>query len=186
MKKQIIREQMLVLRKQLDDRSYVKLSRKAQDRLIAVVDFQRATTLALYSPIRHEVATDQLFSSALVAGKRIFYPRIRGENLEFCQVFSVDELVVGAFGVAEPVDEVTIAVADLDLIVVPGVAFSFDGFRLGYGRGFYDRQLVGRPATTITIGLCFDFQLINQLPAEEHDQKLDYIVTETKFIPCRT
>lgn len=186
MKKQIIREQMLILRKQLDDRSYVRLSYKAQECLIATPSFQRATTLALYSPIRHEVATGQLFSSALTAGKQIYYPRVCGEDLEFCRIFSLDDLAVGAFGVAEPIGEATIAIADLDLIVVPGVAFSYDGFRLGYGRGFYDRQLAGRPATTIAVGLSFSFQLVSQLPIEEHDQQLDYIVTETESIPCRT
>ncbi len=186
MKKQIIREQMLILRNQVDGQSYDRLSLKAQKRLIAAPGFQQAGTLALYSPIRHEVATDQLFSSALTAGKQIYYPRVCGDNLEFCRVFSGDDLVAGAFGVAEPIGEATIAVADLDLVVVPGVAFSYDGFRLGYGRGFYDRQLAGRPATTIAAGLCFDFQLVSQLPIEEHDQQLDYVVTETKSIPCRT
>jgi len=185
MKKQIFREQMLVLRKRLDDQSYVRLSQKAQGRLIAAPSFQRATTLALYSPIRHEVATDLLFSSALAAGKQIFYPRVRGEDLEFCRIFSKNDLAVGAFGVGEPIGVATLAVAELDLIVVPGVAFSCDGFRLGYGRGFYDRQLAGKPATTIAVGLCFGFQLVSQLPIEEHDQQLDYIVTETKSIPCR-
>ncbi len=185
MNKQTIREQMVVLRQQLDDRSHVRLSQQAQDRLIAAAAFQRAATLALYSPIRREVATDQVFMAALTQGKRVFYPRVDGEELEFLEVTSAEDLVAGTFGVAEPVGGCRIDVADIDLIVVPGVAFSPAGFRLGYGRGFYDRQLAGRPSTSVAVGLCFDFQLVEQLPIEEHDQRLDYIVTETKLIPCR-
>ncbi len=185
MAKQIIREQMLALRKRLDDQSHARLSQQAQSRLVASSNFQRAKTLALYSPIRHEVATGEIFLAAHAADKQVFYPRVVGDDLEFLEVSSGEDLVAGAFGVAEPIGGRKIELTELELIVVPGVAFSLDGFRLGYGRGFYDRQLTGRPSTTVTVGLCFDFQLIDQLPIEEHDQPLDYIVTETRFIPCR-
>lgn len=184
MKKQKIRERILAQRRSLDPVAYSEMSRLAQNRLILTPAFQRADRLALYSPIRREVATGDMFLAARSAGKSVFYPRVAGENLEFVAVLSCDDLKTGAFGVAEPLDGDTTPIADLDLIVVPGVAFSLNGFRIGYGRGFYDRQLVQKPPSTVTVGMCFDFQMVEQLPTEEHDQPLDYIVTDTTFIPC--
>ena len=117
--------------------------------------------------------------------KKIYYPRVAGDEFGFFKVSTLDELVRGAFGVAEPVSREEISIAGLDLVVVPGVAFDLRGHRLGYGRGFYDRQLLNKPAETVSVGLCFDLQICESLPAEPHDQVLDYIATETKFIPCQ-
>jgi len=185
MKKQKLRKQILAQRLALGSAAYQQKSRLAQDRLIAASCFRHADRLALYSPIRREVATELLFQAARSAGKQIYYPRVVGETLTFVEVLSCADLQPGAFGVAEPLGDTSASVAELDLIVVPGVAFSLDGFRLGYGRGFYDRELVQKPPSTVTVGLCFDLQIVEQLPREEHDQQLDCLVTETKFIPCR-
>ena len=185
MEKKILRAQMLQRRKQLSAAVCSRLSRQVQERLVASPLFQRAEGLALYSQIQQEVATALIFKVARTAGKWVAYPKVVGDNLSFIKVGAVDELVPGAFGVAEPVGLSACAVADLDLVVVPGVAFSPDGFRFGYGRGFYDRLLEALPETCKTVGLSFDFQLLDHLPVEKHDQRLDYIVTETRLIPCR-
>ena len=184
MGKKIIRKQFLDRRIQLDLPTCFRLSQQAQRRLIGSEYFIRAETLALYSPINNEVATEQIFAAARELNKRICYPRVAGDELEFIEVCAVNELVPGAFGVAEPVAGKKFSIAELDLIVVPGVAFDLRGHRLGYGRGFYDRQLAGKSAATVAIGLCFEMQLCDLLPTEAHDQVLDYIATETRFIPC--
>ena len=184
MEKRIIRKQFLRTRKQLDLSTYSRLSQQAQRQMIGSECFARARTLALYSPINKEVATGQIFVAARELDKRVFYPRVSGDELEFIAVDTAGKLEPGTFGVAEPVDGESISVAGLDLIVVPGVAFDLRGHRLGYGRGFYDRQLAGRSTATVVVGLCFEIQLCNLLPAEAHDQALDYITTETRFIPC--
>ena len=179
-----IRKQFLADRKKIDLLEHARLSQQAQQQLIASACFVRAKALALYSPINNEVATEQIFAAARKDNKRIYYPRVAGDGLDFFAVATPEELVKGAFGVAEPVSGAKISVADLDLIVVPGVAFDLHGYRLGYGRGFYDRQLVGKPTGTVSVGLCFDSQLCDLLPTETHDQTLDFIATETRFIPC--
>ncbi|MCD6580613.1 MAG: 5-formyltetrahydrofolate cyclo-ligase [Desulfuromusa sp.] len=184
MGKKIIRKQFLDCRKQLDLSTYSRLSEQAQRQLIGSEGFIRAKTLALYSPINNEVATKQIFIAARELGKQVFYPRVAGEDLEFIKVYAVNELQPGAFGVAEPGTGEKIPFVELDLIVVPGVAFDLRGHRLGYGRGFYDRQLTGRSAGAVAVGLCFETQLCDRLPTEAHDQALDCIATETRFIPC--
>ena len=184
MEKKFIRKQLLNRRKQLDLQISSRLSQQAQRQVIATECFIQAKTLALYSPINNEVATAQIFAAAREHDKRVYYPRVAGDDLEFIEVSSANELVPGAFGVAEPVSGGEISVAELDLVVVPGIAFDLRGQRLGYGRGFYDRRLAERSAETVAIGLCFEMQLCDLLPSENHDQVLDYVATETRFIPC--
>jgi 5-formyltetrahydrofolate cyclo-ligase len=179
-----IRKQFLEYRKKIDLSTYDRLSQQIQSRLIASEPFARAKSVAFYSPINNEVATEQIFTAARKLNKKIYYPRVAGDELGFFAVSTLDELVRGAFGVAEPVSEEEISIAELDLVVVPGVVFDLHGYRLGYGRGFYDRQLVDKPPETVAVGFCFNFQLHESLPAEVHDQVLDFIATETKFIPC--
>lgn len=186
MRKQNLRKQCFDRRKQLDWLTYKRLSQQVQSQLVSSECFVNAQTLALYSPINNEVATAQIFAVATELDKQIYFPRVAAADLEFFAVRTIDELVPGAFGVAEPVSGKKISVAELDLIVVPGVAFDLLGHRLGYGRGFYDRLLVGKSSRTVTVGLCFETQLCEQLPAEAHDQRLDFIATETKFIPCHS
>ena len=184
MKKTVIRKRLLTARNNLDGNEYLQRSRQAQRLLIAADVFRRAGSLALYSPIRNEVATHELFRIARDAGKKVCFPKVVGEQLSFAPVKSLAELSSGAFGVAEPAGEGAVGREELDLIVVPGVAFDARGHRLGYGRGFYDRFLSGREVGLAVVGLCFDFQLCSNLPEEGHDQRLDFVVTETRFIPC--
>jgi len=184
MEKAFIRKQFLRLRKRLDLRTYLRLSQQVQQQLLDSECFARAETLALYSPINNEVATGQIFSVAKQQGKHIFYPQVNGDRLDFFEVLAATDLLPGTFGIAEPSLGETAPVAELDLVVVPGVAFDLRGHRLGYGRGFYDRQLAGKPMSTTSVGLSFDSQLCELLPVDAHDQALDFIVTETRFIPC--
>ena len=184
MEKVSIRKQFLECRQKIDVPTYDHLSQQVQSRLIASEPFIQAKSVAFYSPINNEVATEQIFTAAKKNNKKIYYPRVAGDVLGFFAVSTLDDLVRGAFGVAEPISVEEISVAELDLVVVPGVAFDLHGYRLGYGRGFYDRQLVEKSTETVSVGLCFNLQLCESLPTEAHDQVLDFIATETKFIPC--
>ena len=186
MGKALIRKQFLSLRKQLDLPAYLRLSRQAQQHLIDSEYFVRAETVALYSPISNEVATEQVFLEARQRNKQVYYPRVHGDNLEFLEVHAMADLLPGTFGVAEPALGEKISVSELDLVVVPGVAFDLRGHRLGYGRGYYDRQLAGKAMKTVSVGLGFESQLCDLLPVEVHDQSLDFIATETRFLSCQS
>lgn len=143
-----------------------------------------ARNVAIFAPQTREPDVEMLWSSA--SGKSFACPRVAEDRLELYRVESMFELLPGAFGVREPAANSAHAVApgSLDLILVPGVAFTTDGARLGRGGGFYDRLLASLPARTCKIGVCFDAQLLPELPVEPHDQHVDFIATESGIRPA--
>ena len=183
MPKNLLRQRLLQERRDLCVELYHRKSEVIQSLLCRHDCFVSAGTVALYCPVNNEVDTGMLFSLARKLGKQVFYPRVDGVALGFHEVSRHQDLVPGSFGVLEPVSGGDTHRAGFDLTVVPGVAFDLRGHRLGYGKGYYDRWLsVNRSG--ILVGLAFDLQIVDALPAEEHDQQLDYIVTETRLIPC--
>lgn len=184
MDKKAVRQRLLGQRKQLTFAACEHLSQQVQQQLLEADSFSSCETLALYSPINNEVRTDRLLATARATGKRICFPRVCDSEMLFVVVGADTVLAAGSFGVAEPKTGEVLSASEIDLIVVPGIAFDRHGFRLGYGKGFYDRELSGRGTSTVTVGLCYDFQLCATLPVEAHDQRLDYIATQTQLIPC--
>lgn len=180
MPKRSIRDELLARRRHLASATCLSHSLAAQQRLLLAPEFAAATVVALYSPVRNEVFTEEIFTGARRSGKTVTYPRVRGTRLEFVEVAERQELVPGAFGILEPGGAQVVPLAALELIVVPGVAFDLAGHRLGYGKGYYDRFLHERRGRLV--GLCFDFQLVERLPAEAHDVRMDMVVTEERTL----
>ncbi|MEI8293349.1 MAG: 5-formyltetrahydrofolate cyclo-ligase [bacterium] len=116
------------------------------------------------------------------AGKRIILPRVAGSLLELRFVEAACDLIQGSFGILEPSLEAPPAPAEADLILVPGLAFDPCGVRLGRGRGFYDRLLSSFSGTRV--GVCFEESVLSQLPAEPHDERMDYLLTPAGIISC--
>lgn len=188
MPKTIPRQTMLDQRRQLSPQEVVERSLAAQERLLAWPRFHRVHTVALYAPVRNEVATDRLFAALVARGARAVYPLVVGDDLTFHQVQQHADLLPGHFGVAEPsAESPQISEKEIELVVVPGVAFDRSGHRLGYGKGYYDRFLAARhEAGGRLIGLCYDFQLVESLPVEEHDVPMDLLVTDRQlYDPAR-
>jgi len=148
-----------------------------------------AAVIGLFCPIRMEV--DLLSHAGLVrqGGIQTALPRMCGDTLAFSMVQDVQSLRPGAFGIMEPQPETPeVERQDLYAICLPGLAFDRTGSRLGYGKGYYDHYLkspVGgvRP---ILIGVGYDFQLLDSVPQEVHDQRLDYIVTPSQTVKVHT
>lgn len=184
MPKRTIRTELLARRKHLAAETCLGHSLLIQQRLLRAVEFQSAAAVALYSPVLNEVFTEQLFQAALAAGKKIAYPRVRGCELDFVRVVDPGDLAPGNFGVLEPTGDELVSPGTLDMVVVPGVGFDRRGGRLGYGKGFYDRGMhaSGRPGCLV--GLCFELQLLERLPAESHDVHMDIIITERRRYDC--
>ncbi|MDY6850188.1 MAG: 5-formyltetrahydrofolate cyclo-ligase [Thermodesulfobacteriota bacterium] len=184
MPKTTIREALLRQRRRLPADQCMSLSLDIQSYLMALDLFREAGTLALYSPVQNEVYTEALFAEARQQEKRVVYPRVCGDDLEFIEVVSRSDLVHGCFGVLEPGAGLRVDVGEIDLLVVPGVAFDQVGHRLGYGKGFYDRALRAAPPSCRLVGLCFDFQRVPALPSEAHDVRMHAVVTEAGCRYC--
>lgn len=182
MPKKSVRADMLARRRSLNPDVYRDLSRMAQARLLATPEFIAAVVVALYHPVANEVATEALHHAAVQAGKRVVYPRINDRHLEFVAATELNELHPGAFGVPEPTGDAPVSPETIDLILVPGVAFDRRGFRLGYGKGFYDRFLAASGDRAHRVGFCFDLQLVEVLPVEAHDVGMQMLITETRTL----
>lgn len=187
MPKHRIRQMQLQARGCLSAQQRVTLSIQAQHRLLGHPLFGESQVLALYAPIRCEVDTCLLLDAALAAGKRVVYPRVRRSSsaaacMEFVEVSSGQDLQRGVFGVLEPQGSTVVAVGDIDLMVVPGVAFDHGGYRLGYGKGFYDRVAQGCSSSCVLVGLGYAFQVEEVLPHEEHDLVLNWLITDHEVL----
>jgi len=182
MPKTSLRKTMLARRRALEAEACYSSSLKVQQRFVDTAEFLQARSVGLYSSILNEVFTEEIFKSARTAGKSIFYPRVEGESLTFIAVADPGELRPGAFGILEPVGREGRNAGEIDLIVVPGIAFDWTGHRLGFGQGYYDRVLRELGPEAIPVGLGFDWQVVEKLPNEPHDIRMHLIVTETETI----
>ena len=141
--------------------------------------FRRAKTVCCYVSLPDEVQTGPLIMQMLEAGKRVVVPKVQGRRLALSEIKDpARELAPGAFGVLEPKGALRpVALERLDLVLVPGLAFDRRGHRLGRGEGYFDRFLARVPETTPTIGVCYDFQLVDRLPNEPHDQAVGVVIS---------
>lgn len=138
--------------------------------------FRAATTVLLYHSLKDEVDTHE-FIRKWSREKRILLPVVVGDDLELRLYTRPEDLKPGAYGIEEPTGELFTDYADIDFIVVPGVAFDRNGNRLGRGKGYYDR-LLPRIPSAYKAGICFPFQLVEKVPAEPFDIRMDEIITQ--------
>ena len=151
----------------------------------ALPSFARARSVALYAPVRGEIDPTQLRDLLHERGAEVAYPRVVSTVpplLAFCSVAPGEPLATGRFGIPEPRAAGAVAVGDLDLIFVPGIAFARDGHRLGFGHGYYDRALAAAPRA-MRIGLCHEFQLVDRLPPRVGDEPVDLVLTPRERVP---
>jgi 5-formyltetrahydrofolate cyclo-ligase len=182
MPKQSLRTAMLERRRRISTADRAAWGQAAQSRLLSTPEYVAANVLALYSPVRDEVPTDTIFHAAREAGKRLAYPRVAATGLEFVEVSDLDGMRPGRFGVLEPVGVSLLPLATIDLMVIPGVAYDLEGFRLGYGKGCYDRFLHGSDVKPLRAGFCYELQLTASLPVENHDIAMHLLITESRIL----
>ena len=136
--------------------------------------FRRARTVAFFSALPDEPATDGALAR-WCAEKRLLLPRVEGEEMEFCE-YRPGELAGGAFGILEPQQSAPCPPEEIDLIVVPGVAFTARGERMGRGRGYYDKYLSRPGFRAVKIGVAYAHQQVDTLPVEPHDVRMDRVM----------
>lgn len=140
--------------------------------------FRDARTVLLYWSMDDEVATHDAVCR-WAASKRVLLPCVKGDTLELREFRGMDSLRPGeGFGIPEPVGELFTDYAAIDAVVVPGVAFDARCHRLGRGRGYYDRILKQTPSAA-KIGICFDFQFVDEVPTDELDVPMNLVIRES-------
>lgn len=142
------------------------------------IDWHRAKTVAAYCALEREPHVLTPWPEA----KTVLLPRIEGDRLDLHVVQSASELIEGKFGISEPPPHAPRVEPKADFILVPGLAFDPSGGRLGRGGGFYDRFLAGFEG--VKVGVCFPEMVVDEIPMEEHDVRMDFVVTSEGIICC--
>lgn len=183
MQKDEIRNTILQKRLQMNEKSVLDLSKSIQEEIIKSKFWPQKGRIGLYSPVKNEVHTHLLFQRALESGLRVYFPRVE-QGIQYYEVNGPDDLVRGSWSIPEPQMscEPMPAEQTFDLLIVPGVAFTKDGFRVGYGRGFYDRFISGLSARVPVLALAYDFQIVDQIPSDEWDQPIHGVVSEKRWL----
>lgn len=179
-RKQALRKDMALQKKKYSKSTLCELSDAIMSHLEQCELFQNASCIALYHALPGEVQT-AAFIDKWYQKKRLLLPLVDGDDLRMFQYDGPESVQTGAFGILEPkADGTEVKPEAIDLMIVPGVAFDRNHNRMGRGRGFYDRLLSS--VTSPKIGLCYEFQMVPEIPTEPFDIKMDYIVTEKGLI----
>jgi 5-formyltetrahydrofolate cyclo-ligase len=182
--KEELRRQARARVREMSSDAREQASRAACDLFLAQRIFAEARSVLLYMPLRDEVDVRLIMERATSGGKFVALPRFLPETGNYGACFVGDEpLVAGPFGAFEPSPSNPVPLNQLDLIVVPGVAFDLRGRRLGRGKGFYDRLLSA--TSGVKCGICFEEQLLPEIPVEPHDLGVDFLATPTRWVDCR-
>jgi len=182
MKKEEIRPRMKARKSLLSDVEKTNAARAAFAALERHAAFVMAENILMYHSLPDEISTHD-FIDKWAGRKHFFLPRVNGVNLDILP-YDRTSLHLGAFQIEEPDGDDTVDVSEIELIVVPGVAYDPEGNRVGRGKGYYDRLLSSTHATKI--GIAYDFQVVDSIDAEPHDVRVDVVITDRRiFTPNR-
>ena len=180
-----IRKEMKAKRRALTKEEVVRVSSAAAEVFLSSECYNSAKTIMLYMPLGNETDTGEIVKRALEDGKKVVLP-VTDEKTGSITPYFYDEstaLEKGGFSVTEPKNALAAPKTEIDMVLVPGIAFDRFGSRVGFGKGCYDMFLKGM--NVVRVGLCYEFQLCDSIPLDEHDIKMDFIVTEKGVIECR-
>ena len=174
--KQELRKRILEKRNSLAKEEIKEKSKIIKEKLFSLEEYKKAKKILFYISFGSEVDTHDMIKESLKIKKTVV-PKCRNHELELSRIHSFDELEEGYCKILEPVKIKKIDEKIVDLIIVPGIVFDRKGDRIGYGKGYYDRLLTRFPHVK-KIGLAFSLQIVDSIPTEEHDIKVDRVITE--------
>lgn len=137
--------------------------------------YRQAKTIYGYLPYNQEVRTVPMLERALTEGKQVAVPKVYGDEMRFVYLTDLTQVSDGYAGIPEPIADGPVAEDKTALVLMPGLAFDREGYRIGYGGGFYDRFLAQEPEHP-TVALCYDFQMFDRLETEEFDIPVDLVL----------
>jgi 5-formyltetrahydrofolate cyclo-ligase len=195
MTKSEIRSKLLAVRNNMSAEEKSLSDIKLQNMLYSTMNYQDSNNLFCFVSFKSETDTHEIIRHSLAEGKKVYIPRVEPQGMEFYHIQNLDGLIPSKFGVPEPKqDKSTVFSAEnitnnnkesviMNLMLLPGLAFDYKGNRIGYGAGYYDKYLQShKPTGFYKAALAYDFQVIDKIDAEEHDIRVDMIITPTRII----
>jgi 5-formyltetrahydrofolate cyclo-ligase len=173
------RKEMLSRRTALTTKERAEANRRIFQSFSSLAEYDNAATIFSYVSVADEPDTTALIEDAWKRGKRVCVPRCASMGIMHAYgIRSMNDLQKGKYGIPEPQKGCPpVLASEIDLIIVPCVCCSVEGFRLGYGGGFYDRWLENRSAPAVL--LCFEKMLVPTVPLESHDQRVNILVSDS-------
>ena len=181
--KALIRQEIRARRSALTDTMLLKIGRDIPEMFFSVDDedfaarLSKAKTVALYRASQGELPADDLAKAFIKKGIKVCFPKIEDGAMNFYYCASLEGKLFeqGAYGIEEPVAGLEkVLPADIDIAVIPAIAYNEEGTRLGQGGGYYDKFFAQTEA--LLVGICYDFQICSELPFEEHDLTVDFLL----------
>jgi 5-formyltetrahydrofolate cyclo-ligase len=179
-----LRKQVTTAREGLTPEERSFKSAEIESRLFHLPEFRAAGVIMFFASFRSEVDTLPMIRHALASGKRIVLPKVRGRDLALYEIKDFDkDTAPGAWEIPEPGESLPAKIQDVDLMVLPGLAFDVNGNRLGYGGGYYDRMLPRFEKEVVA--LAFELQIVPGVPVSAFDIPVKKIVTEKRIITAQ-
>ncbi len=175
MDKKALRREIREKKRAMTEGEIVSRSERLGELFARSEAYQNAATIYGYLPYNQEVRTVPMLEQALRDGKRVAVPKIYGDTMQFIYLEDLSQVEKNEMGIPEPILDMPVAEDKTALVLMPGLAFTKQGDRMGYGGGFYDRFLAEEPNHP-TIALCYDFQIVEHLPTEEFDIPVDTVL----------
>ena len=175
MNKKELRAQIRAQKRAMTEEQIVEKSIRLGELFLASDAYKRANTIYGYLPYNQEVRTVAMLEQAMKDGKRIAVPKCYGDEMRFIFMDDLSKVEKGYANIPEPIADDPVADDQTALVLMPGMAFTKDGKRMGYGGGFYDKFLAAEPGHP-TLALCYDFQMLEHLATEDHDIPVDTVL----------
>jgi|SRR5579872_6780357 len=184
--KDILREKLKQIRAQVTPGMAEAASQSAWTVLIGLPEFKKAVGIGAFASTPNEINTFPILEGVLKGGKKLYLPKVVKDktHFDYYPLHDLKDLAPGAFGILEPTGRRPADWGELDLVLVPGLAFDRNGNRLGFGKGYYDHILPHLKKTVLVIGLAYSFQIVEQVPFTSEDFPMKALLTEKEFRRC--
>ena len=183
-----VRRELLGRRDRIPPEVRKAKSRMIRASLLSLEEFRNAGIIFFFASFRTEVDTTELIKMSLSMGKRVVLPKVDAatHDLLLFEVRDSAGLAPGYMGIPEPSAEAEqMGINDVDIVIIPGAGYDVSGNRVGYGGGYYDRLLSGLQKDIPVIAPAFEEQVLDSIPSEPHDIRVNVIVTDRRTIRCR-
>lgn len=184
MDKKILRKEMIRKRDELSPLEIQNLSEKVISRVIESDIYKNSKNIFTFVSFKSEVFTHNFIKNSILNGKNIFIPHIIDKTMHPVELKDFKDLEIGFYNILSmPEDKIKISKGDeIDLVIVPGLIFGKNMYRIGYGGGYYDKFLSNKEISAYKLGICYDFQVIDEIQNDIYDIPVDKIITDKRII----